>query len=46
MISFTLRLEYFLSSFEVLMEIDKLYEALGCVVEPLNYELFLTILQE
>ena len=43
-ISFTLRLGYFLSSFEALKELDKLREALGCGLEPLDDELFLPLL--
>ena len=45
-ISFTLRLEYFLSSFDALTELDKLRESLGFGVKPLGYELFFTLLQE
>ena len=45
-ISFTLSLEYFLRSFEALIELDELREALGCGVEPLDYELFLPLLRE
>ena len=43
-ISFTLRLEYFLFSFEALTELDELREALGCGVKPLDYEFFLPLL--
>ena len=43
-ISFILHLEYFLSFFEALTELDDLREALGCGVEPLDYEFFLPLL--
>ena len=43
MIYFTLRLEYLLSSLEVLSELHELREALGDGVEPLDYELFLPL---
>ena len=46
MIYFTLRLEYLLRGFEALAELDELCEALGCRVKPLDYEFFLTLLQE
>ena len=45
-ISFTLRLEYFLGSFEALAELDKIREALGCGVYPLDYEFILSLLWE
>ena len=45
-ISFTLRLEYFLSCFEALKELDELCEDLGCGVKPLDYEFFLSLLWE
>ena len=45
-ISFTLRLEYFFSSFEALTELDKLRESLGCGVKPLDCEFFLPLLWE
>ena len=45
-ISFTLRLEYFLSIFDALTELDKLRESLGLVVKPLGCELFFTLLWE
>ena len=35
-ISFTLHLEYSLSSFEALTELNELREALGCEVKPLD----------
>ena len=37
-ISFTLRLEYFLGSFKALTELDELRDALGCGVKSLDYE--------
>ena len=46
LISSTLRLEYFLSSFEALTELEELCEALGCVVKPLDDEFFLPPLLE
>ena len=45
-ILFTLHLEYFLSSFEVLTELNELREVLGCGVTPLDDELFLPLLWE
>ena len=44
-ISFTLRLENFLSSIEVLTELDELREDLGSGVKPLDDELFLPLIQ-
>ena len=43
-IYFTLRLEYFLRSFEEITELDNLRVALGCGVIPLDYDFFLTLL--
>ena len=43
-ISFTLYLENFLGSLEMLAEIDGIREALGSRVEPLDGEFFLTLL--
>ena len=45
-ISLTLILENFLSSFEVLTKLYKLRESLGCGFKPLNDEFFLTIFRE
>ena len=45
-ISFTLRLECFLHSFEALTELDELREALGCGFKPLYYEFFQSLLWE
>ena len=45
-ISFTLRLEYFLSNFEALTELNDLREALGYRFKPLDDELFLPLLRE
>ena len=45
-ISFTLRLEYLLSSLEALAELHELREALGAGVQPFCYEFFLPPLRE
>ena len=45
-IYFTMRLEYFLSSFEALTELDELRKALGYGVEPLDDELSFPLLWE
>ena len=44
-ISFTLRLENFLNSIEALAKLDNLRESLGSGVEPLDDELFLSLLR-
>ena len=45
-IYFTLNLENFLSSLKALAELDKIREALGCGVYPLDYEFILSLLWE
>ena len=45
-IYFTMRLEYFLSSFEALTELDELRKALGYGVEPLDDEFSFPLLWE
>ena len=45
-ISFTLRLEIFLSSFEALTELGEILEALGSRVKKLDDEFFLPFLWE